>query len=116
MFRNLDIYGIAEYLSLSVLQVSSWMAALDLELSLTLLFNSKKPLCLSLLNVSNAIDLVRDSILSDNLEISKYFKAVSYGTVSPLTREWLTITKSSRIPILSRIFCVHQIYRFGFRM
>ena len=35
LFRNLDIYGIAEYLSLSVLQVSSWIAALDLEFGLT---------------------------------------------------------------------------------
>ena len=77
LFRNLDIYGIAEYLSLSVLQVSSWIAALDLEFSLTLLFNSKKPLCLSLLNVSIANVLVGDSLLSASLGISKYFKAVS---------------------------------------
>ena len=85
LFRNLDIYGIAEYLSLSVLQVSSWIAALDLAFGLTLLFNSKKPLCLSLLNVSIVNVLVRDSLLTASLGISKYFKVVSYVTVLPLT-------------------------------
>ena len=72
-------------MSLSVIQVSSWIAALDLVFALTLFFTSKKPLCISLLNVYIATVLVRDSLLSASLGISKYFKAVSYGTVSPLT-------------------------------
>ena len=79
------MYGMAEFLSLTVLQVYSWTAGLNLAFGLTLVVSSKNPLWFGLLKVSNANFLVSVSLLLASVGRSRLVRATSYGTASPLT-------------------------------
>ena len=85
LFRSLDMYGMAEFLSLYVPQVYSWTAGLNLAFGLTLDISLNNPLWFGLLKVSNANFLVRASLHSTSVGSSRLVRATSYGRASPLT-------------------------------
>ena len=85
LLRSLDIYGIAEFIYLLVLQDGTLIGCLLLVSYPVVFISSKKPLCLSLLNVSSANFRVRVSLHAERVGNLRRTRASSYGTTLSLT-------------------------------